>query len=111
MRGLSSVTGLHGIYLVRDMSVGQTSSKQTYPANLCPIQCGGAARHSSPRSTILHNESAASKEICATTGHNTSEARPDEASWALSSEENSNEKKNERLSIGRWTLRLTANHT
>ena len=49
------------------------------------------------------------REICATTAHDTSRARPDEASWALSSNENSNEKKNERLSIGQWTLRLTTN--
>jgi hypothetical protein len=28
----------------------------TYPANLCPIQCGGAMSHSGPRTTILHSE-------------------------------------------------------
>src|ERR1019366_245173 len=28
----------------------------TYPANLCPLRCGGAMSHSGPRTTILHSE-------------------------------------------------------
>src|SRR5437660_4997418 len=31
---------------------------------MCPIQCGGAASHSRPRRTILHNESADCKRFC-----------------------------------------------
>jgi hypothetical protein len=31
-------------------------SLATYPANLCPLHCGGAASHSGPRTTILHSE-------------------------------------------------------
>jgi hypothetical protein len=36
----------------------------TYPANLCPFRCGGAASHSRPRRTILPNESGNSKGFC-----------------------------------------------
>jgi hypothetical protein len=36
----------------------------TYPANLCPFRCGGAASHSRPRRTILPNESGNSKRFC-----------------------------------------------
>jgi hypothetical protein len=32
-----------------------------YPVNLCPIQFSGAAIHSRPRRTILHNETADGK--------------------------------------------------
>src|SRR5215831_5818000 len=35
---------------------GIKSEKPTYPANLCPIYCGGAATYSRPRTIILHNE-------------------------------------------------------
>jgi hypothetical protein len=35
---------------------GQSSGMATYPANLCPIHCGGAASHSRRRTTILHSE-------------------------------------------------------
>ncbi len=36
----------------------------TYPANLCPFRCGGAASQSRPRKTILPNESGNSKRFC-----------------------------------------------
>jgi hypothetical protein len=39
------------------------SDKPVYPANLCPIQCGGAASHSRPRTIILHNESGQCKRF------------------------------------------------
>jgi hypothetical protein len=32
-----------------------------YPANLCPFQWGGVASHSTPRTTILHNDDAGRK--------------------------------------------------
>ena len=35
----------------------------TYPANLCPFRCGGAASRSRPRRTILPNESGNSKRF------------------------------------------------
>jgi hypothetical protein len=35
----------------------------TYPANICPIHCGGATSHSRHRTTILHNESVYSKRF------------------------------------------------
>ena len=38
------------------MAVGHLYEMSTYPANLCPIHCGGAASHSGPRTTILHSE-------------------------------------------------------
>src|SRR5262245_19903527 len=34
----------------------QGDANATYPANLCPIYCGGAATYSRPRTIILHNE-------------------------------------------------------
>src|SRR5215471_16026634 len=34
----------------------QGEANPTYPANLCPIYCGGAATYSRPRTIILHNE-------------------------------------------------------
>src|ERR1039457_6285343 len=36
---------------------GMSKHCATYPANLCPFRCGGAASHSRPRRTILPNES------------------------------------------------------
>jgi hypothetical protein len=39
------------------------SDNAVYPANLCPIQCGGAASHSRPRTIILHNESGQCKRF------------------------------------------------
>jgi hypothetical protein len=34
----------------------EATDNATYPANLCPIHCGGAANRSTARTTILHNE-------------------------------------------------------
>jgi hypothetical protein len=42
---------------------GPVSGKAVSPANLCPIQCGGAATHSRPRTIILHNESGQCKRF------------------------------------------------
>src|ERR1035437_3250430 len=67
------------------------SQNATYPANLRPIQCGGATSHSRPRRTILHNESADSKRIlCQPPG-----LRPDEASWAVSGRTTRTKRRNE----------------
>src|ERR1017187_4742620 len=44
-------------------AVPDLSGIGTYPANVCPIQCGGAASRSRPRRTILHNESGEGKRF------------------------------------------------
>jgi hypothetical protein len=43
--------------------LGPVYDKPVYPANLCPIQRGGAATHSRPRTIILHNESGQCKRF------------------------------------------------
>ena len=55
--------GFASIGLVAVRHAGPLYDKAVYPANLCPIQCGGAASHSRPRTIILHNESGQCKRF------------------------------------------------
>src|ERR1035437_8470158 len=72
----------------------------TYPANLCPFRCGGAASHSRPRRTILPNESGNSKRFV-TTDYQPPELRPNRAARAPSDKTTRTKRINEGLSTGR----------
>src|ERR1039458_1414065 len=45
----------------RESLAGAVSPKAVYPVNLCRFQWDGVASHSTPRTTILHNDNAGRK--------------------------------------------------